>query len=164
MKKISTIVLIFIVLLFSACSNNKVKKATDNTLGTSNNNMATEAPEATSTPEATKSPQVTQTPEVSKAPSETATQKETPKPQEGAKASTNKATAITGAQAENLVREFLKKKGEYIPSIISVDNEDDKTFTVHCYDVIGKGTSEQHTATSGWYTVDKATGEIKSMF
>lgn len=66
---------------------------------------------------------------------------------------------ITSAKAEQLVREYLTKKGEYIPSKIRVDHEEGNTYVVQCYDVV-----DDHTATSGWYYVNKTTGEITSVF
>lgn len=159
MKKVTAVLLITVLVLFSGCSKNKDKKVPEGSSATSSSNVGVQTPKPSSTPEATKAPQATKTPEASKAPTATVAPKETPKTQD----STDKGTVKTKEQAVNLVKEYLKSKGEYIPSVISVDSEDDKVFTVHCYDIIGKGTSEQHTATSGWYTVDKVTGDIKSL-
>jgi hypothetical protein len=45
---------------------------------------------------------------------------------------------------------------------IDVDSEDATAYTVHVYEIV-KETDDMpsHTATMGWYTVDKATGEVK---
>jgi hypothetical protein len=160
MKRNAAILLISIVVLFSACTNNKNRESSEKGVITSVSPAVTQTPNATSTPQATKSPQVTKTPETTKSPEVSKA------PTVSASPSTNSSTgkaAMTKAQAESLVKDYLKKKGEYVPAFIVVDSEDDKTFTVHCYDVIGKGTAEQHTATSGWYTVNKSTSEVKSM-
>jgi hypothetical protein len=75
----------------------------------------------------------------------------------------SKSETITKEQAVNLVKAYLEEKVEYIPSIIEVDSEETERFLVHSYDIIGQG-EETHTATSGWYYVNKYTGEVKSMF
>jgi hypothetical protein len=160
MKRKTAILLISIVVLFSACTNSKGKKASEEAANTSSSPATTQTPKVTSTPQPTKSPQVTKTPEATKGPEASKVPTVTASP--GTNSSTGKA-AMTRAQAESLVKDYLKKKGEYVPALVVVDSEDEKTFTVHCYDVIGKGTAEQHTATSGWYTVTKSTGEVKSM-
>ena len=162
MKRKTAILLISIVVLFSACTNNKTKNTPDNSVTTSSSPVVTQTPKATATPQPTKSPQATKTPEATKSPEASKAPKVSASPSPSTTSSTGKA-AMTRAQAESLVKDYLKKKGEYVPAFIVVDSEDEKIFTVHCYDVIGKGTAEQHTATSGWYTVNKSTGEVKIM-
>ncbi|OPJ58507.1 hypothetical protein [Clostridium oryzae] len=71
---------------------------------------------------------------------------------------------IDKERAVQLVKDYLKRKNEYMPKVIEVDSEDDKNFNVHCYDVVDSGKSSEHTATSGWYYVDKKTGKVTSMF
>ncbi len=78
---------------------------------------------------------------------------------EEAKKSVEVAKTITPVKAEQMVKEYLTKRGEYIPSIIQVDHEDGESYVVHCYDIV-----VDHTATSGWYYVNKKTGKITSMF
>jgi hypothetical protein len=45
---------------------------------------------------------------------------------------------------------------------IEVDSEDSAAYTVHVYEIV-KQTDDMpsHTATMGWYTVDKTTGNVK---
>lgn len=66
---------------------------------------------------------------------------------------------ITRGKAVELVKSYLKNKGESLPPILEVDAESDKEFTVHGYADMGT-----HTATSGWYYVNKNTGNVTSMF
>lgn len=72
------------------------------------------------------------------------------------KASNNQ---ITEARAIELVKEYIKNKGESLAPIYDVDSKNDKEYTVHGYADMGT-----HTATSGWYTVDRKTGKVVSMF
>jgi len=45
---------------------------------------------------------------------------------------------------------------------IDVDSEDAVAYTVHVFEVVqGDADMPGHTATMGWYTVDKATGEVR---
>lgn len=67
-------------------------------------------------------------------------------------------------KAVKLVKNYLSNNGEYIPSNVVVDGENEKEYIVHCYDVIDNGDGKSHTATSGWYYVNKSTEEITSMF
>jgi hypothetical protein len=45
---------------------------------------------------------------------------------------------------------------------IDMDSEDAVAYTVHVYEVVKEeGDIPSHTATMGWFTVDKGTGEVK---
>lgn len=45
---------------------------------------------------------------------------------------------------------------------VDVDGEDPRAYTVHVYEVVkGDGNIPSHTATMGWFTVDKGTGEVR---
>lgn len=66
---------------------------------------------------------------------------------------------ITTEKAEEMVRNYLKNKGQYVPPIVAVDSEDNTQYIVRCYEQF-----VDHTATSGWYYVNKSTGNITSMF
>lgn len=72
---------------------------------------------------------------------------------------TNNISYMSSAEAEQKVREYLINTGKYIPSIIEFDHEENNAYVIHCYDII-----VDHTATSGWYYVDKSTGNVTSMF
>ncbi len=47
--------------------------------------------------------------------------------------------------------------------VIEVDHQDSAIYVVHAYEWVNQG-ADSHTATEGWYDVDKKTGEIKSEF
>lgn len=61
--------------------------------------------------------------------------------------------------ALNLIKKYLQKNNAYIADNIEVDSVDNKYYIIHVYDVI-ENSEESHTATTGWYQVDKYTGEI----
>ena len=71
---------------------------------------------------------------------------------------------ITEKEAVKLV----KNKYGYNSSIliVEVDNEVDNQYLVHVYEIVidDEKTGEGHTATYGWYYVDKSSGKISSMF
>lgn len=71
---------------------------------------------------------------------------------------------ITEKEAVKLV----KNKYGYNSSklIVEVDNEEDNQYLVHVYEIVidDEKTGEGHTATYGWYYVDKSSGKISSMF
>ena len=47
---------------------------------------------------------------------------------------------------------------------IDIDSEDAKAYTVHVYEMVeGEGDMPGHAATMAWYSVSKATGEVKSV-
>ncbi|ARK32480.1 hypothetical protein [Halalkalibacter krulwichiae] len=47
---------------------------------------------------------------------------------------------------------------------IIVDREEGGKFVIQVFDVIGGEGDTAHTQTRGWYTVDRKTGEVESMF
>lgn len=67
-------------------------------------------------------------------------------------------------KAIKLVKKYLRDNGQYIPNYVVVDSEDEKEYVIHCYDIIDNGDGTSHTATSGWYYVNKNTEEVTSMF
>lgn len=71
----------------------------------------------------------------------------------------NTSNTITSDKAEQLVRQYLINNSLYVPSAIQYDHDEGNFYVIHCYDIV-----VDHTATSGWYYVDKTTGNIKSMF
>ncbi|MDT0124187.1 stalk domain-containing protein [Paenibacillus sp. RRE4] len=70
---------------------------------------------------------------------------------------------ITEKEAVKLV----KNKYGYNNSklIVEVDNEMDNQYVVHVYEIVidDEKTGEGHTATYGWYYVDKTSGKVSSM-
>lgn len=62
-------------------------------------------------------------------------------------------------KALKLVREYLEKNNSYIPNNIEIDSADHKYYTVHVFDIVTNN-EESHTVTTGWYQVNKYTGEI----
>ncbi|WP_273126499.1 hypothetical protein [Bacillus weihaiensis] len=68
---------------------------------------------------------------------------------------------INSADAEDLVRKYLNFEGNNLMNI-RVDHEEDTKYVVQVYEVVEQeGVS--HTATYGWYYVDKKTGKIENM-
>lgn len=70
---------------------------------------------------------------------------------------TNKS--ITSEEAIQKVKEYLTNNFKYIPNKIEYDRENGNSYVIHCYDLF-----ESNTGTSGWYYVDKLTGNVTSMF
>ena len=52
-----------------------------------------------------------------------------------------------------MVKAYRKTKGEYIPSIVEVEEENDNIVTIHLYDIV-----DDHTSTSDWYYINRLTG------
>lgn len=71
----------------------------------------------------------------------------------------NKEKEIGEKKAIKIIKEFLEKNNSYVASNIEVDSVDNKYYIIHVYDIIDNG-DESHTATTGWYKVNKYTGEI----
>ncbi|SDM15450.1 Copper amine oxidase N-terminal domain-containing protein [Paenibacillus sp. OK060] len=71
---------------------------------------------------------------------------------------------ITEKEAVKLVKNKYGYNSSYL--IVEVDNELDNQYVVHVYEVVidDEKTGEGHTATYGWYYVDKSSGKISSMF
>ena len=63
---------------------------------------------------------------------------------------------VSSQQAENMIRKALG-----VPSSTSVvhDHDEGENYIIHVYDVIDDGNGMQHSATRGWYAVNKTTGE-----
>ena len=81
------------------------------------------------------------------------------KEEEARKAEAESQKAITTSKAIELVRNYLINNGKYVPNIIEIVSENETIYTIRAYDDMGT-----HTATSGWYEVNKSTGSIWSMF
>ncbi|MCE5220901.1 MAG: hypothetical protein LLF98_06425 [Clostridium sp.] len=71
---------------------------------------------------------------------------------------------ITIINAQEMVKQYLSNNGKYIPQIVEVDHVEGNSWVLHCYDVITYPGEGSHTATSGWYYVDRDNGNIRSMF
>ncbi|UOE93897.1 hypothetical protein [Alkalihalobacillus sp. LMS39] len=68
---------------------------------------------------------------------------------------------LTEDGAVQLLKEHLRV--EYDETIhVLVDREEDGKYVLQVFEVIDDG-QNSHTATLGWYTVDKNTGEIRSI-
>jgi glucan-binding YG repeat protein len=72
---------------------------------------------------------------------------------------TNTTSGVTSDKAEQLVRQYLINNNLYVPKYIQYTFDEGNSYVIHCYDIV-----VDHTATSGWYYVDKTTGSIKSEF
>jgi hypothetical protein len=55
---------------------------------------------------------------------------------------------------------LVKEKNPQSEEIIEVDSEDPAAYVVHVYEVVDDGGGNSHTATFGWYQVDKMTGAV----
>lgn len=71
---------------------------------------------------------------------------------------------INAEKAVELTKKYIYDNGEYMSSIVEVDNETETDYVVHSYDIIDNGDGTSHTATSGWYYVNKSSGVVSSMF
>ncbi|MFV8826368.1 hypothetical protein [Alkalihalobacterium sp. APHAB7] len=70
---------------------------------------------------------------------------------------------LTEEEAIEKVRSYLDL--QYDPDVnIVVDHEDNGRYLVHVFDIVPGNGGVGHTATRGWYYVDRKTGEIESMF
>jgi len=85
------------------------------------------------------------------------------------KAGPPQPAAVSGDEAIGKVK-ALPEVAEWIANVtkaggsphIDIDSEDAAAYTVHVYEVVkGEGDTPSHTATMGWFTVDKGTGEVK---
>lgn len=73
-----------------------------------------------------------------------------------------KRTSITQAEA---VKKVKAKYGFHHPSIyVEVEYTEGDNYVVHAYQVVMDDEETGHTATYGWYYVNKTTGKISSMF
>lgn len=72
----------------------------------------------------------------------------------------NMTNSISQEQAKLNVKNYLVENNKYIPGIIEIEpsNDNNNVLIVHCYDNM-----IDHTATYGWYYVDKSTGNIITM-
>lgn len=52
----------------------------------------------------------------------------------------------------------------YSNLVIEVDHNEGNNYVVHVYEVVMDDETTGHTATYGWYYVDKSTGKLESMF
>ena len=71
----------------------------------------------------------------------------------------NKPKEIDEEKAIKLVKDYLMDNNEYLADHIEVDSMDNKYYIIHVYDIVING-EESHTATTGWYQVNKYSGEI----
>ncbi|MGL5346586.1 MAG: hypothetical protein ACRDA3_04495 [Peptostreptococcaceae bacterium] len=74
-------------------------------------------------------------------------------------ANINKPKEIDEQKAIKLVKDYLMENNEYLAEYIEVDSIDNKYYIIHVYDIVING-EESHTATTGWYQVNKYSGEI----
>jgi len=79
------------------------------------------------------------------------------------------ASGISGDEAVEKVK-ALPEVAEWVAIVtanggsphIDVDSEDAATYTVHVYEIVtGDPEMPSHTATLGWFIVDKVTGEVR---
>jgi hypothetical protein len=66
---------------------------------------------------------------------------------------------LTEDQAIQSVKTYLSENGKRVPSDVKIEESQNNYYEVHCYDDMG-----DHTATTGWYYIDKSTGMIFNMY
>ncbi|WP_294404134.1 hypothetical protein [uncultured Clostridium sp.] len=70
-------------------------------------------------------------------------------------------SSLSKTDAVQNVKDYLKKTNGYVPPIVEVEGESNGKYTVHAYSITTYPDSNiAHTATTGWYSVDKKTGSI----
>lgn len=69
--------------------------------------------------------------------------------------------SISKLEAEMLVRKHLQLEADEDVHIV-YDHDENSNYVIHVFDVVGEG-ENSHTATRGWYYVDKSNGEITNM-
>lgn len=70
----------------------------------------------------------------------------------------NQTNIISKDQAIQNVKNYLTENNISVPSKLVIEQDENNTYEVHCYDDMG-----DHTATVGWYYVDKGTGDVIKM-
>lgn len=71
----------------------------------------------------------------------------------------NTNTSITVIEAVEKVKDYLLANGKYVTNIIKVESDNGDEYLVHCYD-----DTDNYNVTSGWYYVNKTTGDVTSVF
>ncbi|OLO42329.1 hypothetical protein BTR23_03655 [Alkalihalophilus pseudofirmus] len=79
------------------------------------------------------------------------------------KTDNNKGELLADHEAIAIVRNHLELQFDQDVKIV-VDHEENGRFLIHVYDAIPGNNGVGHTATRGWYYVDRKTGEVESMF
>ena len=69
----------------------------------------------------------------------------------------NEKVEYSNEQLIEMVRNYRKARGEFIPEFIVVDGEKDNIVTIHLYEEV-----EEHIATTDWYYIDRRTGKGKN--
>lgn len=67
----------------------------------------------------------------------------------------------TDEELEKMASDFYYQENHARPPIVQVDSESEGVVTIHLYEINEK---EGHTATWGWYYIDRATGKGKDFF
>lgn len=70
----------------------------------------------------------------------------------------NATNTINESQAIQNVKSYLIDNNISVPSKLAIEQNENNTYKIHCYDDMG-----DHTATIGWYYVDKSTGYVVKM-
>lgn len=65
---------------------------------------------------------------------------------------------VTAVKAQELVKKYLSDNGKFVPPLVRCSAEEGNSWVIRCYEDM-----VTHTATYGWYYVDKKTGEIVDM-
>lgn len=74
-----------------------------------------------------------------------------------------KDSLLTSDEAINKIKEYLNINYDDEVNIV-VDREEDGKFIIQVFDVIAGDDGVGHTATRGWYSVDRTTGKVALLF
>jgi len=157
MRKVTIILMAFMSLFLFGCSKSTKEPSKQNENPANKDNKQVQIVKEGDTQKPSTTQNSNTTPNTTTTPSTTGSQT-TPGGAVKPPAS-SESTTITKEKAIELVKDFMKKNESYIPSKVEVDSETNEIYTIHAYDVV-----ENHTATVGWYTVNKTTGKVESMF
>lgn len=69
-------------------------------------------------------------------------------------------SSIDAAAAEKLVKEYLNMVDDSL-EVVTSHQDENGNYVVQVYELVDQDDGLAHTATYGWYTVDKTTGEVE---
>lgn len=74
-----------------------------------------------------------------------------------------KSKEISEDEAISIAKEyFLKNCIQCESKVIEVDHVEENDYIIHIYEIVGKGEEYEHSATLGWFKVNKYTGNISN--
>ena len=70
--------------------------------------------------------------------------------------------ATSTDNAVKLAMQYMKNNNIYIPQKVELDREEEDCYVIHAYETI-KDSAGEHTASVGWFKVDKATSAVSKV-